>query len=430
MASGILDLLTGGEDTAAQNDLQQAQADYQNLQAPTTAQLTLPQLQAYVDAGLLTPAEATAAQTGPNAYNNINLNPADVEAQQTALSQLQDVAGSGGETAQMRAQMTAAMDQAATQEHGANASIMDTMAQRGIPTSLMGYAAEMANSGNEAQATNLAAAEAEGSAQQNALAAMSASGALGGQMQSQQFTQAKAAADAQNAINAQNAANAQQVALANQNANMTANTYNTQEAQDIANKNTQTGQYQTEYNATVPQTAYEDALQKAAGEAGVSGSQANLAQEQGQQEAGLIGAGIGAGATLGGGYLQGQALGTALQALQTPAAVQAPAPVTAGVNGAVAPYADGGYVNYESGALVPGVAEVPGDSYRNDKVKALVSPGEGIVPRTAMSNPNLAAEFAKHLAMKNHPKAPPIHPDDVRSLLDALTRRRYAPMAA
>lgn len=50
------------------------------------------------------------------------------------------------------------------------------------------------------------------------------------------------------------------------------------------------------------------------------------------------------------------------------------------------------------GALVPGHAEVAGDSYANDKVSAILSPGEIVLPRSVtMSDnaPNKAANFVK-----------------------------------
>lgn len=39
---------------------------------------------------------------------------------------------------------------------------------------------------------------------------------------------------------------------------------------------------------------------------------------------------------------------------------------------------------------VPGTAKVPGDSYANDTIMALVSPGEAIIPRSKMANPVIA----------------------------------------
>lgn len=52
------------------------------------------------------------------------------------------------------------------------------------------------------------------------------------------------------------------------------------------------------------------------------------------------------------------------------------------------------------GEKVPGKAKVEGDSYSNDTVPALLSPGEIVVPRSAAKNPEKAAAFAKSVAMR------------------------------
>jgi hypothetical protein len=56
------------------------------------------------------------------------------------------------------------------------------------------------------------------------------------------------------------------------------------------------------------------------------------------------------------------------------------------------------------GKKVPGKAEVEGDSQKNDKVPAMLSPGEIVVPRTAAKDPDKAAQFAKAVAMKSKRK--------------------------
>jgi hypothetical protein len=56
------------------------------------------------------------------------------------------------------------------------------------------------------------------------------------------------------------------------------------------------------------------------------------------------------------------------------------------------------------GDKVPGKAEVEGDSYKNDKVPAMLSPGEIVVPRSAAKDPEKAAAFAKSVAMRGKRK--------------------------
>lgn len=60
-------------------------------------------------------------------------------------------------------------------------------------------------------------------------------------------------------------------------------------------------------------------------------------------------------------------------------------------------------MDFRGGGRVPGVAAVPGDSKKNDTVKAMLSPGEEVLPRsvTQSSDPvSKAAQFVKHLQDK------------------------------
>lgn len=63
-----------------------------------------------------------------------------------------------------------------------------------------------------------------------------------------------------------------------------------------------------------------------------------------------------------------------------------------------------GVMNAKSGGNVPGKANVQGDSGANDTVPAMLSPGEIVVPRSAASNPDKAASFAKRVAMRKGKK--------------------------
>lgn len=45
------------------------------------------------------------------------------------------------------------------------------------------------------------------------------------------------------------------------------------------------------------------------------------------------------------------------------------------------------FMNFATGGTVPGKAAVPGDSIMNDRIVALLSPGEAVIPRSLMNNP-------------------------------------------
>lgn len=60
----------------------------------------------------------------------------------------------------------------------------------------------------------------------------------------------------------------------------------------------------------------------------------------------------------------------------------------------------------EHGALVPGEAEVDGDSSKNDTIPAMLSPGEAVIPRSIMQSDDPVAGAAKFVAalVKDHDK--------------------------
>lgn len=390
----LLDLLTGGETSQAQEDLENAQSDIRGIQAPTEAQLDLPQLQQYVNAGLMTPAQAQAVVQQQSAMSGVNADPATTEAEMTALSQMQDVAGDNGMTPEMQAQLTSALNAANTNTQGERGSIIDKMAQRGIPTSLMGTAAESAAAGQDAQTANLSATQAAGQAEQNALTAMANSGTLAGNVNAQEFSQGAQKAQAQDTINQWNAANKTNVNLANAANTQASNLYNTENAQNVSNENTGNANARTQYNAQVPETVFQNNLGKAVAEAGVSEQQANQATAAGQQQAGLIGG------LIGGASQVGAAAATPTQS----------APAAA-------------YMVASEGGNVPGEAEVPGDSLKNDRVKAMLSPGEVVVPRSIAHDPDRVKQFVSHLMRQPKP-IKPMHPDDLHGIMEAMSRRR------
>jgi hypothetical protein len=233
----------------------------------------------------------------------------------------------------------------------------------------------------------LTATQAAGTAEQNAINAMMNSGNLAGTMNTQNYDQAANKAAAQNAMQQWNAGATNSTADANANRAQTANEYNATNQQNVSNANVGNANSRTEYNAQVPETVFNNAITKAGGQAGVANSQANQDMAAGNQTMGLIGAGVGA-------------AGNAM----------APTPT---------------YNIMAEGGEVPGTPEVPGDSRRNDKVHAMLSPGEVVIPRSVAPHPEAVKRFVQSLA---HGKPPPrpVHPDDVHSVLEALSRRRSA----
>lgn len=401
----LLDILTGGKDADAERRLEEAQNRIAGVAVPNAAQLTLPQLQKLVVAGVMTPAQAEAALVKSNAYDKVAPGGQGLDAEIAALAKLSDIADSGGMDAEAKATLNDALSKARTQGQGERQYILDQMAARGIPTSLMGESAQLAEAGQEAEAASKAGVDAAGQAEQRALEALSESAGLGGQIQSEQFGEAAKKADAANAIAQWNAQNQTSINEANAARKQQASEINTANTQDVSNQNTGLANERTRYNAAIPQTVFNDELAKATGQAGVSKQQADQAMAEGKQNAGIWSGIIGGAAKAGDNYLEGQGIGDALAA------------------GAPVPVAHGGEITLDDGGAVPGEAEVPGDSFKNDKVHALLSPGEVVIPRSIAPHPDLAKAFIQRV-MKNREPVKPVHPEDVKTMLDALTRRR------
>jgi hypothetical protein len=437
MANSILDFLTGGASSQAQGDLATALQNIEGVQTPTVQQLTLPELQQYVNAGLLTPAQMQAYLQQNNALATENVPQTGTAAQIAALNQLSGIANAGAagtpvEQAQ-QAQTIQQMNEAIAGQRGA---IEQGAEARGTPAALVQAALENQTVGQEGEQAYQNALQSQAQAYQTALNAMTAGGQAGQALQGQENTQANTVAAAQNAMQQFNAQNQQAAGAQNAAYQQAANTYNAQNAQNIANENTQNANTRTAYNAQVPETVFENQMGKAQQEAGVGEQQANQANQQGQQMAGLEGGLLGAGATLGGSSI----LANALAAGQTPSgaginqANQIINGTQLGAGGAPINTAEGGIIGdhdycyheggicMRAGGMVPGKPKVQGDSIKNDTVPIHASPGEAVIPRTAVQQhfPEVLALLSGHGAQ---PEAQH-HPQDVATLLQAMKSLR------
>ncbi len=420
----MLDFFTGGKSGAAEEAMRKAQEAFANVNTPTAADLTLPELQQYVQAGVITPAQAEAYLQQSNAYNNEAIPQTGTQAQIEALNQLSQVANAGAEgTPQEQAQMANAMAQMNTAIGGQEGAIQQGMQARGVPAALVQAALQQQAVGQEGQNAYLAAVNAQGQMYGNALNALSQKGQVGQGLQGQQNTQDNTVAQAQNAMQQFNAQNQQQNSQFNAGNTQAANMANAGNKQQVANNNVGNANARTQYNAQVPQTVFQDAMQKASGQAGAYQNIANLAQNQGQQNAGLWGGIINAGTS----FIPGAGAAKAASGMS-----QAPG----GYNPNVAPnqyaslgYAHGGVVDHdhalcmasggycmEGGGMVPGEASVGGDSLANDQIPIHASPGEAVIPRSSVAeNPE-----AVNALLGDQNPGPQLDFQDVATLLKAM----------
>jgi hypothetical protein len=408
---GGIENLLGIKTDAGTDQLKQALAALQAVGVPTAQQLTLPELQKYVSAGVLTPAQYQAISANPQAYQdavNQNSDNSGINAQKAALQQLGGVAQSGS-TPILAAQLANIRNQQGQVDSANRAANLENAQQRGVAGGGLEFLNNLVGEQNSAQNANLAGVNAGANNAQLALQALSQQGSLGGQLQGQSNQMATNAAQA-----------AQQVAEYNSGLQSAANQYNTQNAnqaqqmnlanaQNINNMNTGNANARLQYNAQVPQQLFNDQMQKAGGVAGAYGNQANLAQQQASDQNAFLGNIIGAGATMGGSYLAG----TAMKAAQQQYGGANGPPPSADTNqysprgyamgGEVRCYAQGGEVHdhqlcMKAGGSVPGEASMAGDHPQNDTVPAMLSPHEIVLPRSVSQSPNAPQQAANFVA--------------------------------
>lgn len=417
----LLDTFTGGKNKSAEDALKRAESYFSNIQAPTQAQLTLPQLQQYIEAGVMTPAEAQAYLQQNNAYSDQNINQTGTDAEMQALNRLSEVANADemGTPAEQAA-MDAAEQNMNRSVGGQRGAIEQAMAARGTPYALIQGALENQAVGQDAQQAHMDAVNAQGQAYEAAVNAMAQGGALGGQIQGQQNAQANTVAAAQNAMQQFNAANQQQVSQFNAGNQQAANMANAANKQQVSNNNVGNTNARTQYNANLPQQMFNNDMSKAQGMAGAASNIGNLYQKEGQQNAGIT-AGL---------------INTATSFIPKPTGASSQGssftpqnPTEANFNDQYQKgYAHGGIVDHDhsvcmahggicmaDGGEVPGQAMFPGDTTMNDTVHADLSPGEAVIPRsTVQDNPDAV------MSLLGDQQTDVIDPTDVATLLKAL----------
>jgi hypothetical protein len=419
----LADIFSGGKNSAAEDTLKSQLAELNKLPTPSAASLTLPQLEQFVSAGILTPEEAQSYLVKSNAYDKVGSDNAGMESELATLGELQNIVNSGGADAEEQASVQRILNKLGTSEAGDNAAILTDASRRGVANSGMTMAARLAANQNSATNANQNALDVAAAEEARNLSALTAKGQLGGQVQGQQYAAAGNRANAANAIAQFNAQQQQEIEKMNVGENNAAKAANLANAQDISNKNVTSSQEQERSIPAAQQQAFADALSKAS--AGMSGAEAvaKNQSEQGQQNAGILGGLLGTAGTVGAAYLTGNpyaALATTMAQNNTP-----------NTNVSTAKAATGGRIvsggverpmNMTSGGPVPGAAAVPGDSAANDTQLAKLSPGEIVLPRT-VAGPAMAGDTSKVLDfLRSLPKPAErqIHPKAVLDTLRAL----------
>lgn len=382
---GFIADIFGIDDGGASQYQKQALAEFDKLQIPDIESQKV-ELEKMVSQGKITPEQAKTYLQQKSEMQDISINPQYETTQNTTLNKLEDIANEGGLTAIDKAKIAQIQDQIAQQERGSREAILQNAQERGIGGSGLSLASQLANQQASATRASQQGTDVAAQAQARALEALLQGGNMATNLRTQGFNEEAEKAKAQDAINRFNIQQQAGTNLANVNALNQAQYQNLAEKQRISDVNTGLTNQQNLQNKALIQQKYQNELAKAQGKGGAYSNLSNIAQQQKNQEIGMLGNLIGAGA----------AIGSAAMKTASPAAVAAPA---------------------ATGGIVGGIADVDGDSLRNDKVKALLSPGEIVIPRSIAKNPKKSKEFVEDA---NEGKTPIIHQDDVESMLSAM----------
>ena len=396
LISDITNTLTGGAQSQEDTDQQNAINALADVSVPTASELDLPALQQYAAAQQMTPAQMQAYLQSSNALANEDVNQTGTAAQEAALSQLANTANQGAAgNATEQAQESQILNNENETLGGEEGAINQAAESQGVPLGLLQAALATTDANQGAQTANQAALSAQSNNYQTALNALANEGTAGNNLQGQQNTQANTVASAQNAMQQFNAANQQAASANNAQFQQAANAANTAANNQVSQANTGLANQQTEYNAAVPETVFGNQFEKATGVAQQNQNASQNATQQGNQNLGVVGAGLGA---VSNSLLPGASTGSATnqELAGVPAASGggdtglASMAATAFANGGVAGYSGGndgycdGGMTMKAGGMIPGKAKVLGDSKVNDTVPIRVSPGEAVVPRTVV----------------------------------------------
>jgi len=381
-------------------------------------------------AGVYTPKmEENLAKLPDSHFEQIKADPKIKQAQAEALQTMQKT-GRVGLGPQERAALAEAQDQEAREAKGRAAGLQQQMQARGIGGSGAELAAQLSGQQAEANTGSLAALKAGSMASQAALEGARSSGSLAGQIGQQEYQQAANLAGAQDAttrFNTENQIQSQRRNIENQNV---AQQRNLQEQQRIQDVNAATANQEQARQSQARRQKWQDDMNRtlALSNARMGQATQGFAQAAGTDQgfADTM-SGISKGASAYATYSKanpsksgGDVLSDSTTDAGNTRGSKSGSQMSSYAEGGVVGDADlfndslaadtvradagwgkvtvkgaeggllldkvehGGLLQGKQGGVVPGKAEVPGNSYQNDTVHALLSPGEVVIPRHVM----------------------------------------------
>ncbi len=222
----------------------------------------------YRSTGQLDPRLLQAIKQDPSQFEGVIQDQKAVQAQQNALSQLENIGNSGGLRLQDQADLQKLQSDSDTRARGNRLAISDQMARRGLSGSGFDSAAQLSNIQDQAGRDSSNSLQIAAQAQARALQAIEGAGSLGGQIEAQRFGEQAQKANAADAIAKFNTQNLRDVNAANAAAQNYAQEYNLTNSQNLANKNVELANAQQEHNKGLAQQQFENQLRVAAGKTG------------------------------------------------------------------------------------------------------------------------------------------------------------------
>jgi hypothetical protein len=246
--------------------------------------------------GQWTPELEASVNLGESQMGGITTDPLYREAQQKALSKLQEIGDSGGMLLEDRANLERTQGNIAADQRGAREAILQGAQQRGGYGSGTALAAQLMNQQAGATQAHQAGLDINAQAQKRALEAIQQGGNLAGSLRGQEFGEKERIAQAQDEIARWNAANQQAVRSSNTNLQNQAAQYNLNNAQRIADTNVQQRNAANQYNSQLYQQEFQNKMTKQGAIGNARNGQAQGELAKGQQEAAMwtgIGSGVG-----------------------------------------------------------------------------------------------------------------------------------------
>ena len=287
-------MLSGSKSDPGSEFMNRAYNEFGMIDDPDLAELRY-QVQQLELQGIITPEDAQTIMQDPSLMRQVVGSPEAKSAQMQALSGLQDIVAGQGMTAADKATLAEINSQQAAQERGSREALAMSARERGVGGSGVDLVNQMIAQQESAGRGSQAGLDVAKMAQERALRALTETGQLGGQIESQQFGEESAKAQAQDAINRFNAANKQNVELTNVASRNTAQAQNLAERQRIADTNVGLANEKARIDADARQKQFENALKIAAGKTGQLSNMATGARETAAGNQAFQGSMIGAG---------------------------------------------------------------------------------------------------------------------------------------